>query len=42
MIAKIRSATSGRLLIVYLFIREATAALGLTSTGGHPQMVRPC
>ncbi|EMN0397773.1 DUF969 family protein, partial [Citrobacter freundii] len=26
-IAKIRSATSGRLLIVYLFIREATAAL---------------
>ncbi|HCB2206514.1 TPA: DUF969 domain-containing protein [Citrobacter farmeri] len=40
-IAKIRSATSGRLLIVYLFIREATAALGLTSLGGHPQMVRP-
>lgn len=33
-IAKIRSATSGRLLIVYLFIREATAALGLTSLGG--------
>lgn len=32
-IAKIRSATSGRLLIVYLFIREATAALGLTSLG---------
>lgn len=40
-IAKIQSATSGRLLIVYLFIREATAALGLTSLGGHPQMVRP-
>ena len=40
-IAKIRSATSGRLLIIYLFIREATAALGLTSLGGHPQMVRP-
>ena len=29
------------MLIVYLFIREATAALGLTSLGGHPQMVRP-
>lgn len=40
-IAKIRSATTGRLLIVYLFVRELTAALGLTSLGGHPQMVRP-
>ncbi len=40
-IAKIHSATVGRLLIVYLFVREATAALGLTSLGGHPQMVRP-
>ncbi len=41
-IAKIHSATAGRLLIVYLFVREATAALGLTSLGGHPQMVRRC
>ncbi|PKH20560.1 hypothetical protein CIG19_18220 [Enterobacterales bacterium CwR94] len=40
-IAKIKSATAGRLLIIYLFLREATAALGLTSLGGHPQMVRP-
>ncbi|PRC91809.1 putative membrane protein [Solimicrobium silvestre] len=40
-IAKIRSATAGRLLIVYLFIREISAAMGLTSLGGHPQMVRP-
>ncbi|WP_145519323.1 DUF969 domain-containing protein [Yersinia bercovieri] len=40
-IAQIKSATSGRLLIVYLFVREATAAMGLTSLGGHPQMVRP-
>ncbi|WP_163367129.1 5-oxoproline transporter, DUF969 family subunit, partial [Escherichia coli] len=40
-IAMIHSATAGRLLIVYLFVREATAALGLTSLGGHPQMVRP-
>lgn len=39
-IAKIRSATAGRLLIVYLFVREVTAAMGLTSLGGHPQMVR--
>lgn len=40
-IARIKSATSGRLLITYLFVRESTAALGLTSLGGHPQMVRP-
>jgi len=40
-IAKVRSATAGRLLIVYLFARESTAALGLTSLGGHPTMVRP-
>jgi uncharacterized membrane protein len=40
-IARIRSATAGRLLIVYLFIREVGAAIGLTSLGGHPQMVRP-
>ncbi|TWI54811.1 putative membrane protein [Pseudomonas duriflava] len=40
-IGRIRSATVGRLLIAYLFVRETTAALGLTSLGGHPQMVRP-
>ncbi|WP_274585115.1 DUF969 domain-containing protein [Neisseria leonii] len=40
-IGKIRSATAGRLLIVYLAVREGAAALGLTSLGGHPQMVRP-
>ncbi|WP_296254809.1 MULTISPECIES: DUF969 domain-containing protein [unclassified Pseudomonas] len=40
-IARFTSATAGRLLIAYLFVREATAALGLTSLGGHPQMVRP-
>ena len=40
-IARIKSATAGRLLIVYLFVRETSAALGLTSLGGHPQMVRP-
>jgi uncharacterized membrane protein len=41
LITKIKSATTGRLLIVYLFVREISAALGLTSLGGHPQMVRP-
>lgn len=40
-IARIRSATVGRLLIVYLAARQLTAAMGLTSLGGHPQMVRP-
>ncbi|MDY0744125.1 DUF969 domain-containing protein [Paucibacter sp. R3-3] len=40
-IAQIRSATVGRLLIVYLAARQLTAAVGLTSLGGHPQMVRP-
>lgn len=41
LISKIEAATTGRLLILYLFVREATAALGLTSFGGHAQMVRP-
>ncbi|WP_432382033.1 DUF969 domain-containing protein [Duganella sp. P38] len=40
-IARIRSATSGRLLIVYLAVRELSAAFGLTSLGGHASMVRP-
>jgi len=40
-IARIKSATAGRLLIVYLAARQLTAAAGLTSLGGHPQMVRP-
>ncbi len=40
-ISSIQSATAGRLLIVYLAARQLTAAVGLTSLGGHPQMVRP-
>ncbi|GKT02154.1 DUF969 domain-containing protein [Acidovorax sp. SUPP3434] len=40
-ISSIKSATAGRLLIVYLGARQITAAIGLTSLGGHPQMVRP-
>lgn len=41
LIAQVRAATAGRLLLSYLFVRQATSALGLTSLGGHPQMVRP-
>lgn len=40
-IAKVRAATAGRLLWVYFLIRQGAAALGLTSLGGHAQMVRP-
>ena len=41
MISTVRVATVGRILWVYLVIRQVAAALGLTSLGGHPQMVRP-
>ena len=41
LIAQVRAATAGRLLLSYLVVRQITAALGLTSLGGHPQMVRP-
>ena len=40
-IARIRAATAGRLVFVYFVIRQGASALGLTSLGGHPQMVRP-
>jgi len=40
-IRKMKAATVGRLLIVYLLIRQGAAALGLTSVAGHPQTVRP-
>ena len=36
-----RRATVGRLLILYLLYRQITAAIGLHSTAGHPQTVRP-
>jgi uncharacterized membrane protein len=41
LIAKVQAATVGRVLWVYFIIRQSAAALGLTSLGGHPQMVRP-
>lgn len=40
-IAELRAVTVGRLLGVYFVIRQGAAALGLTSLGGHAQMVRP-
>jgi uncharacterized membrane protein len=40
-IAGIKVATTGRLLLAYLMLRQLTSALGLVSLGGHPQMVRP-
>src|SRR4029077_10989513 len=39
-IAGVRAATVGRLLAVYFVLRQLTAAVGLTSLGGHAQMVR--
>ncbi|MBA2771252.1 MAG: DUF969 domain-containing protein [Sphingomonas sp.] len=36
-----RNATTGRLLLLYLVYRQVTAAIGLHSTAGHAQTVRP-
>lgn len=41
LVTRFRAATAGRLMLIYLLVRQATSALGLTSLGGHPQMVRP-
>jgi uncharacterized membrane protein len=41
LVTKLRGATTGRLLLGYLLIRQITAALGLTTIAGHPQTVRP-
>ncbi|HLL58328.1 MAG TPA: DUF969 domain-containing protein [Allosphingosinicella sp.] len=40
-ITGMRNATTGTLLILYLAYRQITAAVGLHSTAGHPQTVRP-
>lgn len=40
-VARIASATSARILMLYFVVREGTAALGLMSLGGHAQTVRP-
>jgi uncharacterized membrane protein len=41
LISRVRGATAGRLLLVYLGLRQILAAVGLKDVGGHPQMVRP-
>src|SRR6185503_16948617 len=40
-VAGLGAATTSRVLLIYFTIRQITAALGLTSLGGHAQMVRP-
>lgn len=40
-IRSIRSATTGRIFMLYFVVRQFTSALGLTSLGGHAQTVRP-
>ena len=40
-VSRVQVATAGRVLHVYLAVRQLTAALGRPSLGGHPQMVRP-
>ena len=41
LIRGMKRATTGRLLIVYLGLRQIFAALGLTTVAGHAQTVRP-
>ncbi|KAB2336171.1 DUF969 domain-containing protein [Cytobacillus depressus] len=41
LVSKIKAATAGKIITIYLFAREVGAALGLLSLGGHPQTVRP-
>lgn len=40
-VSRLRNATTSRVLLAYFALRQITAALGLTSLGGHAQMVRP-
>ena len=40
LIKKLTAATSGRILTLYLLLRQVTMALGL-NLGGHPAMIRP-
>jgi uncharacterized membrane protein len=41
LIARLRNATVGKLLIIYLLYRQLTAAIGLHNTAGHAQTVNP-
>ena len=40
-VSNVKAATAGRLLWAYFVVRQAASAIGLTSLGGHAQMVRP-
>lgn len=41
LISRTKSATTPRILLIYLGFRQITAALGLTQIAGHAQTVRP-
>ncbi|WP_026091101.1 DUF969 domain-containing protein [Sandarakinorhabdus sp. AAP62] len=41
LISRTKSATTSRILLIYLGFRQITAALGLTQIAGHAQTVRP-
>jgi uncharacterized membrane protein len=41
LVRSIRAATPSRILLAYFALRQVASALGLTSLGGHAQMVRP-
>lgn len=40
LISRIKGATAGRILLLYMFLRQATNAVGL-QVGGHPSFIRP-
>lgn len=40
-VSRLAFATTASIIFIYMAIRQITAALGLTSLGGHAQMVRP-
>jgi uncharacterized membrane protein len=41
LIGGIKAVTVGRLLLVYMFLRQITAGIGLISIAGHAQTVKP-
>lgn len=41
LVRRVEAATAGRILLVYLLLRQLASALGMTMLGGHAQMVRP-
>src|SRR3954462_11469771 len=41
LIGRMARLTTGRVMALYLLVREGTCAIGLLSIGGHAQSVRP-